>query len=220
MAQRVAVILSGCGYLDGSEIREAVGALWALSKEGAEVQCFAPSGDQPDVIDHLTGTPSSGEYRNMLRESARIARGKIKPLSEYDVKEFDALVMPGGFGAAKNLSTFATDGAKGTVDATVQEAIRQTHGAGKPICAICIAPAVVALALSDKKLQLTVGESGGAAQNLEKVGHEHVERDAHEWHVDEENKIVTTPAYMYDDAPLHKIFEGIEGAVKAMLSLI
>ncbi len=216
--KKVAVILSGSGYLDGSEIREAVGVLWALSPHNVEVECFAPDIKQSDVVHHITGQPVK-EERNVLVESARIARGKIRPLSELDPGDFDALVMPGGFGAAKNLSTFAFQGSGGTVLPEVAHAIKSMLDAGKPVGAACIAPAVVAVAAKGNALELTVGAQGEEAQEIEKLGHKHVVTKPHEVHIDRNNNVVTTPAYMYDDAPLHEIFEGIRKMVDEVIKM-
>ena len=216
--KKVAVILSGSGYLDGSEIREAVGVLWALSVHKAEVQCFAPDSNQSDVIDHLAGKPVDAQ-RNVLVESARIARGKVKPLSELLAKDFDAVVMPGGFGAAKNLSTFAFEGADGTVLPDLERAIRTTIRSGKPLGAACIAPAVVALAMKGTPLELSVDAVCDASNEIEKLGHKHFVTQPDEIHVDRAHNIVTTPAYMYDDAPLADIFEGIRKMVETVMTM-
>ena len=217
--KKVAVVLSGCGHLDGSEIREAVGVLWALSAQGAEVQCFAPDAPQTDVVDHVKGEPMKGESRNMMRESARIARGKIKPLDQLDASQFQAVILPGGFGAAKNLSDFAAKGAEGKVIAPLQKAFDAFHAARKPIGLVCIAPALGALAFKGKGLQLTVGQHGEAAQEIEKLGQKHVVVAANGCHVDPSFRVVSTPAYMYDDAPLSQIFTGIQKLVQEVLNL-
>lgn len=217
--KRVAVLLCGSGYRDGSEIRESVGALWALSAEGASVQCFAPNAPQADVVNCLTGQ-TAHESRNMLVEAARIARGQVKPASEFHAKDFDALVIPGGFGVAKNLCTFALKGSGGTVQKDAEFILTSMFDAKKPIAAICIAPALVALALKGRaKLELTVGEAGEAAQEIEKLGHRHFVTRPNQAHVDRAHKVVTTPAYMYDSAPLNEIFEGIRSAVHQALAL-
>ena len=217
--KKVAVILAGSGYLDGSEIREAVGVLWALSSHKVEVQCFAPDINQSDVINHLTGQPMD-ERRNVLVESGRIARGKIKPLSELNADEFDALIMPGGFGAAKNLATFAFEGSNGTVLPDVANAIQSIVKSGKPLGAGCIAPAVVALAMKGTPLELTVGASSDESREIEKLGHKHFVTKANEIHRDRIHNIITTPAYMYDDAPLHEIFEGIKKMVDEIMKRV
>ncbi|HET6402145.1 MAG TPA: isoprenoid biosynthesis glyoxalase ElbB [Candidatus Kapabacteria bacterium] len=216
--KKVAVILSGSGYLDGSEIREAVGVLWVLSVQNATVQCFAPDINQSDVINHFTGQPV-GERRNVLAESARIARGKVKQLSELHAEDFDALVMPGGFGAAKNLSTFAFEGSNGTVLPDLSRAIRSIIDSGKPLGAACIAPAVVALAMKGTPLELSVGAVCDASKEIEKLGHKHIVTRPDEIHIDRAHNIVTTPAYMYDAAPLHEIFEGIRKMVEEVMMM-
>ncbi len=215
--KKIAVILAGSGYLDGSEIREAVGVLWALSPHPVEVQCFAPDVDQRDVVNHLTSQPVE-ERRNVLVESARIARGKVRPLSELAAKEFDALIMPGGFGAAKNLCTFAFEGARGSVIPDLARVLSEFHNASKPIGAACIAPAILALNWKDTPLELTVGAASDSSAEIEKLGHKHIVTQPNEIHIDRAHCIVTTPAYMYDDAPLHEIFEGIRKMVEAVVS--
>ncbi len=215
--KKVAVILAGSGYLDGSEIREAVGVLWALSSHPVEVECFAPDVNQFDVIDHLTGR-TLGERRNVLTESARIARGKISPLSTLTPAYFDAIIIPGGFGAAKNLCTFAYEGSNGSVNTTLASILNAMHTSGKPIGAACIAPAILALNFQHTVLELTVGATSDAFAEIQKLGHKHFVTKPNEIHIDKTNHIVTTPAYMYDDAPLHEIFEGIRRMVAAVLS--
>jgi len=216
--KRVAVVLCGCGHRDGSEVRESVGVLWALSAEGASVRCFAPDAPLLDVRDHLTGD-ARPETRNQLQESARIARGAVEPLAKLDPKDFDALVMPGGFGAARNLCDFASKGIRGTVIPELQRAIDAFVAQKKPIGAVCIVPALMAIALKDAKLELTLGPAGETAQEIEKLGHKHVVCKADECHVDRAHKLVTTPAYMIGDAPLHAIFEGIRRCVHETLAL-
>ncbi len=217
--KKIAVVLCGSGYLDGSEIRETVGVLWAISQLGAEAQCFAPEGPQSDVMNCLSGEPAKGETRQMLVESARIARGKVQSLSELKAEDFNAIILPGGFGAAKNLCDFASKGSAGSVRPELGEILREFHRARKPIGALCIAPAVLALALPGTKLELTVGAPGEAAQEIEKLGHRHIVCAPSACHVDRENKVVTTPAYMYDQAPLHEIFDGIRRCVSEVISL-
>jgi len=217
--KKVAVILCGSGYRDGSEIRESVAVLWALSREHAQVQCFAPDAPQADVVNCLTGELVASENRNMLVESARIARGEVKPLSQLNVSEFDALIIPGGFGAAKNLCNFASKGSQGTVRSELEKIIHGFFEKKKPIGAICIAPAILALALRDKKLTLTVGESGETAQEIEKCGHHHKATKVTECQVDSKNMIVTTGAYMFGSAALHDIFTGIQNCVQGVLKL-
>ena len=212
MRKRIAVVLCGSGFKDGSEIRESVGVLWALSQHPVDVQCFAPDAPQKDVINCLSGQPMN-ESRNQLVEAARIARGKIKALTELNPAEFDALILPGGFGAAKNLCDFASKGIEGSVIPDLKEKLQAFFAAKKPIGAVCIAPAIIALAFPEKNFRLTVGAEGEVAQSIEKLGHKHIITSASECCSDEKNKIFTTPAYMYDNANLSDIFEGIRKLV-------
>ena len=219
MSKRVAVVLSGCGFLDGAEISESVLTLLHLDRAGADVQCFAPDRDQMHVVDHRVGEPVDGESRNVLAEAARIARGKVLPLAQADATQFDALVMPGGFGAAKNLSNFALAGADAEVDPDLVTLISGMRAAGKPIGAICISPAVLAVALrgSETKAKLTIGEDAGTAGAIESVGCEHENCAVDGFTVDAEHKIVSTPAYMYD-AGIADVSAGIEKLVGQVLA--
>lgn len=219
MKKKIAIVLCGSGYKDGSEIRESVGVLWALSQAGAEVQCFAPNDKQWDVVNCLTGEVVSGETRNMLVESARIARGNVLPLEKLreTYSKYDGIVLPGGFGAAKNLCSFAREGSKGSVRPELTEILLGMHRAGKPIGAVCIAPALLALAFKGTKLELTLGATGEASAEIEKLGHKHVVCRPNEAHYDTAHKIATTPAYMYDDGVLHEIFEGIRKVVERVV---
>lgn len=219
MNKRVAVILCGSGFKDGSEIRESVGVLWALSSHPVNVQCFAPNHEQVDVVNCLTGQPTPGERRNMLVEAARIARGDVRPLTKFEPKECDAMIIPGGFGAAKNLCTFAFKGSQGTVLDELARPLDELLQVGKPIGAVCIAPAILALAFKGRSLELTLGAESEAAREIERLGHKHVVRGASECHVDERHRVVTTPAYMCDSAPLHEIFEGIRKLVDEVVRL-
>jgi enhancing lycopene biosynthesis protein 2 len=218
--KKIAVILCGSGYLDGSEIRESVGALWALSSQPVEVQCFAPDKPQTEVVNCLTAKTAEGESRNQLIEAARIARGKVLPLSNLRSTDYAGIVLPGGFGAAKNLCDFAYKGSLATVIPELKNALLSFHNEKKPIGAICIAPAIVALALKGKNLELTVGEVSEASQEVEKLGHRHIVCAVDKAHTDSANRIVTTPAYMYANASLDKIFTGIESLVKQVVSFI
>ncbi len=215
----VSVVLSGCGYLDGAEIRESVATLWALSLHDVEVKIFAPDEAQQVVMNHYSGKATS-ETRNMLTEAARIARGKIEPLSQLTEHHYDALIMPGGFGVAKNLCTFAADGAGGIIlFKELQSDIIAMHSDGRPIGAICIAPALIGLALKGRKIEMTLGEDGPEAEELRKMGHMHIVKKPNEIHVDVANKIVTTPAYMYSDGPINEVFEGIKKLVDEVVGM-
>ncbi|GAB4547176.1 MAG: isoprenoid biosynthesis glyoxalase ElbB [Phycisphaerales bacterium] len=214
---RVAVVLSGCGVFDGSEIHEAVSLLMHLSRRGVDYACFAPDKAQAHVVNHLTGQPAEGETRNVLVESARIARGAIEPLDALNVDDFDALFAPGGFGAAKNLSSFAFDGAGCTVDPGFERVLKEFRSAGKPIGVCCITPAVVAKAIPG--CTVTIGDDADTARAIEAMGSHHQSRPVTEACVDEANQIVTAPAYMYGDAPLHEIDRGIGEMVDRTLAL-
>jgi enhancing lycopene biosynthesis protein 2 len=215
-AKRVVLVLSGCGYLDGAEVREAVLALLALDRAGATVTCTAPDKPQAQVVDHVTGEVVPGETRNVLVESARIARGKIVPLSTVRAEDFDAIFLPGGFGAAKNLSTFASNGANAVVDPDVTRVLKEFRAAGKPIGAVCIAPAVVVRALGEG--EVTLGNDAATADAIRAMGGVHHDCPVDALHVDEARKIVTAPAYMYDDASISGVAKGIEAAVAATLA--
>jgi len=211
----ICVLLSGSGVFDGSEIHEAVASLIAFSKAGATVQCVAPNKMQHHVINHYSGEEMD-ERRNVLVESARIARGNIIACTDVQVNDFDALFIPGGFGAAKNLSSFAFEGAKASIDPEVGKLIRDFHEAGKAIGAVCIAPALLALALG--KGSVTIGSDKGTADALEALGATHRICSVDKAIVDPELKLVTAPAYM-EDAAIHEVALGIEAAVTELLSL-
>jgi len=214
---KVGVVLSGCGFLDGSEIQEAVLTLLVLDRAGASAVCLAPNIEQKSVVDHRTGTPVES-VRNVLEESARIARGKVQDIGKAKASDFDALVLPGGYGAAKNLCDFAAAGAHAKVQSGVLKLVREMHAAKKPIGAWCIAPALIAAALKESKPKLTIGDDPGTAKALESMGAKHVVCPVSEMRVDEENRLVTTPAYMYD-AKIGEVASGIEKAVAELLRL-
>lgn len=220
---KVAVVLSGCGVFDGSEIHEAVSILIHLSRQGAEVSMFAPDVAQAGVVNHATHQPAEGEKRNVLVESARIARGRISPLSELKANGFDAVVFPGGFGAAKNLCDFAEKGAQCGVNPDVERVIKEFHSAGKPIGLCCIAPVIGARVLGTKNggpgCAVTIGDDDGTASAIEAMGSRNVAKAVTEAHVDEQNHVVSTPAYMYGDAPVHEVYEGIGQMIERTLAL-
>ena len=218
MSKKVGVLLSGCGVFDGSEIHEAVLTLLALDKAGAETVCMAPDMDQLHVINHLTQEQTK-EKRNVLVESARIARGKIKNLKDVKASNLDALILPGGMGAAKNLSTFALQGADAQVNPEVKRLLNEMVSSGKPVGAICIAPATLTKALADKKPQVTIGNDLNTAQAIEKMGGGHKICSVDMIHVDENNNIVTTPAYMLGPG-IKDIAVGIEKLVNKVVSMI
>ncbi len=211
----IAVVLSGCGVFDGAEIHESVLTLLAIQRAGARYQCFAPDIDQYHVINHMTGEEMD-EKRNVLIEASRIARGDIKPLSDYSPADFDALILPGGFGAAKNFSSFAFDGADCTVNRDMEIMLRNTLLADKPIGALCISPVILAKLFKD--LKLTIGQDEGTASVIESLGCTHEKTDHGQVVVDEESKIVTTPCYMLD-ANIAQIAEGAEACVNKVISM-
>lgn len=214
--KKVGVVLSGCGVYDGSEIHEVVLTLLAIDRAGAEAVCFAPDKQQLHVINHLTGEVT-GEKRNVLAESARIARGKIQPLSSADPQQIDALIVPGGFGAAKNLSDFATRGADCEIDNELKILTREIHKKNKPIGFICIAPAMLPKLL-DTSVQLTIGNDEGTAQAIEAMGGVHVTCPVDDIVVDVARKVVTTPAYMLANS-IGEAASGIEKLVTRVLEL-
>ena len=194
MTKKVAVILSGCGVCDGAEIHESVITLLRLDQRGAQVQCFAPNIAQMHVINHLTGEEMP-ETRNVLVESARIARGNVKNVAEADVNDFDALIVPGGFGAAKNLSSFAVDGPGCSVHPDVLALAEAFAEAGKPVGLICIAPALAAK-IYGPGVVCTIGNDAGTSAAVVKMGGTHEECDVHDIVEDTQRKLVSTPAYM------------------------
>lgn len=211
--KKFAVILSGSGVFDGAEIHEATLTMLAINKQGAQYEIFAPDIPQHHVINHITGEEMD-ESRNVLIESARIARGQIKDLKQYDPNNFDALIFPGGFGAAKNLCDFAFKGADCTINPDVEKAILKTAGKNKPIGALCISPVIFAKVFGD--VEVTIGQDPGTAEAIEKLGATHVKTTHGEVIIDEKNNLYTTPCYMLD-ASILDIAEGASNIVKVML---
>ncbi len=218
---KVAVVLAGSGAKDGSEIHEAVATLLALDRAGADIQCVAPDIEQMHVIDHAKGKPAKGMSRNVLVESARIARGDIRALNKIKATDFDAIIFPGGFGAAKNLCDYAVKGADCRVNSEIENLINLAYEQGIPMGFICISPVVAAKVLGAKAdvLQLTIGNDPDTAADLRKMGAEHVERSVEDCCVDHDNKLVTTPAYMLGQS-IAEVATGIEKLVKEVLNLI
>ncbi len=212
--KKFAVVLAGCGVYDGAEIHEATLSLYAIKLNGAEYQIFAPDVEQHHVINHLDGSEMK-EKRNVMVESARIARGNIKPLSTFSASNYDALLFPGGFGVAKNLCTFAFEGADCKVNSDVEKGIREMHKAGKPIGALCISPVLLAKILGS--VELTIGQDAGTAGAVEKMGAKHRPTNHGEVIVDRTNKVYTTPCYMLD-ADIVQIGLGANNIVKAILN--
>jgi len=212
---KAAIVLAGCGVRDGAEIHEAVMTMYAIDKNGGTYRIFAPNVAQHHVINHITGEEMK-ESRNVLTEAARIARGKISPLTEYMAEEFDALIFPGGFGVAKNLCTYAFDGADCHVDRVVEQAIRSTHRAHKPIGALCISPVLIARVLGD--VTVTVGNDKKTVADIVKLGGKHEKRRHGEVTVDMKNLIVTAPCYMLD-ATVSEIARDAEAVIKTIMEL-
>lgn len=217
-SKKIAVILSGNGFMDGSEVREAVMTLYAIENNGATYHCFAPDIDQMKVVNHLTGATEERETRNVLVESARIARGAIKPLKDYKAGDFDALILPGGFGAALNLCDFGIKGPDCTVNGDVEMAVKATHQAGKPIGALCIAPALVAKLLGSEGVEVTIGTDSGTAEAIEKTGATHINCSSGDIVIDDKTKVVTAPCYMLDPK-ITDVATEADKVVKAVLEM-
>lgn len=217
MSKRVAVVLSGCGVYDGAEIYESTLTLLHLSRSGAQVQCFAPDIPQMHVVNHLTGEVAPSETRNVLVEAARLARGNVKPVTEAHVKDFDALIVPGGFGAAKNLSDFAVQGASMQVQKDFLAFAQAMHKAGKPVGLICIAPTMAA-AICGAGVKTTIGNDVDTAAAINATGAQHCECTVRETCVDRDRKLVTTPAYMLAQS-IAEADAGISKLVAEVLAL-
>lgn len=214
---RVAVLLSGCGYLDGAEIQESVITLLALDRAGAQVECLAPDKAQRDVVDHRSGEAVPGEERNVLAEAARIARGAIRDVAQARAEDYDAVILPGGYGAAKNLSSFAVDGPGCDVDPGVERLLRDAHTGGKPIGLICIAPAIGARLFPD--VELTIGSDADTAGALEAMGAHHKDCPVDAFVCDERARVVSCPAYMLGPG-IKDVAAGIEQLVGEVLRLV
>jgi enhancing lycopene biosynthesis protein 2 len=216
--KKIGVVLSGCGVRDGSEIHEAVFALLAVDQAGCEAVCMAPNVDFA-VTDHLA-MQETGEKRNILVESARIARGNIRDIKDVKAADLDAIIFPGGFGAAKNLCDFAVKGAAASVNSEVARLLKEMAAAGKPIGAICIAPVLIAAVLGKEyATTLTIGNDSGTAAEIAKTGAKHQECTVSDFVVDTKNKLVSTPAYMLANR-ISEAYEGIDKCVKEVIKLI
>ncbi len=214
----VGVVLSGCGFLDGAEIQEATCTLLSLDRRGAKLVAMAPDVEQMHVVDHLKSAPSGGEKRRVLQEAARIVRGQITEMSKVSAKDLDALVFPGGYGAAKNLCTFAVEGRGMRVLPDVERLAREMRSAGKPQGYICIAPVIAAKLFGADKVKVTIGNDRDTAAAIESWGARHVECKVEDIAVDERLEIVTTPAYMLGPwiAP---VATGIDKLISAVLEM-
>lgn len=226
---KIGVLLSGSGVYDGSEIQEAVFTLLAIEQNGAEAVCFAPDKDQAHVVNHITGEEMEGQTRNVLEESARIARGNVKSINKTSIDDFDALVIPGGFGAAKNLNEWAFKGADGDIDNAVKMIITDMVRAKKPVAALCMGPTVVAKALQGSGIgtKLTVGtdkenspyEIKEISEGMESLGAMSVMKSVREICVDEENKIVSSPCYMME-ASIEEVRKNVKDTVDKLISMV
>ena len=214
---KIGVILSGCGVFDGSEIHETVLALLAIDKLGAKAVCLAPDKDQFDVVDHATGQ-AAAERRSVRVESARMARGEVMGLGQALASEVDAVILPGGYGAAKNLTTFARDGAACRVDPDLARFLEGVHAAGKPIGAACIAPVVLARLFGKESPELTIGGDAATAEALEAMGARHRRAGPMEVVVDGRLRLATTPAYMLARS-IKEVAEGMQKLVEAVCAL-
>ncbi len=213
--KKVAVILSGCGNRDGSELQETLSLLLALDRQGVQYQCFAPQGSFR-VVSYLDNNGETGEEREIFAESARIARGDILPLQDYHAADYDALALPGGMGAARNLSNYAIAGSEMQVLPEVEHAILETHAAGKPVAAMCIAPMVLAKVLGPIGVKLTLGDVCAASHVAVRMGANHEVCGATDVCVDDRNKVLTTPAYMVG-THISQIFDGAANMVDKLM---
>ena len=216
--KKIAVILSGCGNRDGSELQETLGLLLAIDSHNMKYQCFAPLTDF-NVVSYIDNSGETGEIRDLYAESARIARGDIKPLIDYSPADYDALALPGGMGAARNLSTYAFDGANMTVLPEVEKAILDTHASHKPVVAMCIAPMVLAKVMGPFGVKLTLGDVCGASSIATQLGAVHQVCGPTDICVDEKNLVITTPAYMVG-THISQIFDGAENMIARLAGWI
>jgi enhancing lycopene biosynthesis protein 2 len=217
-AKRVGVVLSGCGYLDGAEIQEAVCTLLSLDRRGAKLVAMAPDVEQLHVVDHVKGAPEEGARRRVLEEAARIVRGQIVELSKVSAQDLDALVLPGGFGAAKNLCSFAVEGRNMRVLPAVERLAREVRAAGKPSGWICIAPVIAARLFGSEGVKVTIGNDRDTAAAIESFGARHVDCKVEDVVVDERLKLVSTPAYMLGPW-IGAVASGIDKLVSAVLEM-
>ena len=217
--KKIGVVLAGCGYLDGAAIQEATLTLLALDRLGAEVIAMAPNKEQAHVVDHQKSEPVEGSSRNVFDESARITRGNLKELGSVGADELDALILPGGFGAAKNLSNFAFEGTNMSVDENLEKLIQGMRAADKPMGFICIAPAIAAKVLGEASPQLTIGNDPDTAAALKSMGAKHVDCPVDEIVVDERLKVVSTPAYMLGPS-IAPVAKGIDKLVEKVISYL
>jgi enhancing lycopene biosynthesis protein 2 len=217
---KAAIVLSGCGVRDGSEIHEAVLTMLHLDLQGIQTVCAAPDAGQAQVVDHVSGQACAGERRNMLRESARIARGSIIALDRLRAADIDALIFPGGFGAARNLCSFADDGPQCSVRPDVERLVLDMLDAGKPLGALCIAPLVLARVLGGRGMavEVTVGSDPGVAAAIGAMGARHVDCPVDRAVTDARYRVATSPAYMLASG-MHDVYKGAGALVDAVVKL-
>ena len=215
---KIAVVLSGSGFLDGSEIQESVITMLALDRAGASYQCMAPDMEQMHVVNHLSGEVSEGESRNVLVEAARIARTQIIDIGEANPNDYDAVIFPGGYGAAKNLSDFAVKGATSTVQTDVLQFARAFAATGKPMGFVCIAPAMIPH-IYGADAKLTIGSDADTAAAINEMGGIHINCPVDDFVVDEQRNLVSTPAYMLD-MRISEVATGIEKLVHKIIEMI
>lgn len=218
LEKRVGVLLAGCGFLDGAEIQEATCTLLSLDRRGAKAIVLAPDVPQMHVVDHRTGEPVAAEHRNVLAESARIARGQARDVRSVTAADLDALILPGGYGAAKNLCTFARDGDRMQVSPDVERLLRDVHAARKPLGFICISPVIAAKLFGPEGVKLTIGSDAATAEALERLGAQHVTCAVEQIVVDERLKVVSTPAYLLGPS-IAPVAAGIDRLVSAVLEM-
>jgi len=218
--KKVGLLLSGCGVNDGAEIHESVIAMLALDRAGVEMELMAPNIDQMHVVNHYTGQEMD-EYRNVLVEASRIARGNIKDMAEISGNDIDALIIPGGFGVAKNLCDYAMAGPECSINPDVFRLISELQSLNKPIGAICIAPAMMAKIFGEQgaSANMTIGFDEATSKDIESMGSVHVECKVSDMVVDEDNNLVSSPAYM-EAQSIKEAADGIEKLVKQVLSMI
>jgi len=217
--KKIGVILSGCGFLDGAEIQEAVLTLLAIERAGAEAVCMAPDIAQHHVVNHLTGEIAEGETRNVLVESARIARGAVGDLRSASIEDLDALVLPGGYGVAKNLSDFAFRGADCRVNPDVEAAVRACFEGGKPLGFICIAPAIAARVLGQRAGEITIGNDPETARTLEAMGARHIDCPVWNTVVSSQGSVISTPAWMLGPS-IGEVARGIDRLIAEITALL
>ena len=217
--KKIGVLLAGCGFLDGSEIQEAVLTLLALDRAGAEAVCLAPDIVQHDVINHYTNQVITNESRNVLVESARIARGSIHNLKEINSLALDALIMTGGYGVEKNLSNYAVKATECDVNEDVAMALQSFYNAGKPLGFMCLSPVIAAKVLGKDPIELTIGNDPQTSANIDTMGARHINTPVWDTVISKTGKIVSTPAYMIGPT-IGEVAKGIEKLVADVLRLL